>query len=200
MAAALVAMFIPTEGKAQQRTLSANLNYNIGIPTGNFKDFVSDASPRGFTADIVYGINDRISIGFGTGYQDFYQKYPRQVYKLSTGGDISAVVTNSLQVIPVLALAKFNLAPGKAIQPYIGVGVGGNLVMYNQYLGEFSNSDNAFRFAARPEAGFFIPFKKGMESAGINISGAYNYMPYKNGGLENLNHWGMGLGIRIPVK
>lgn len=196
----ILAIIIPIRGSAQNE-LSLNLNYSIGIPAGSFHDYISDVSYRGWTANLLYAVNNKLSVGFGTGFQDFYQKNPRQVYKLNDGGDISAVVTNSVQAIPVLAIAKYNLVAGTSIQPYVGIGAGGNLVMYRQYLGEFSNSRNKFLFAVRPEAGVFVPFNKGNpSSAGININGAFNYMPYNYDGLDNINNWGVGIGVRFPLR
>jgi outer membrane protein W len=147
----------------------------------------------------MYNITDKISIGVGTGFQDFYQKYPRDVYKLSEGGEVSAVLTNSIQTIPILAQFQYRLLPGKMVQPYVGVGVGGNMVVFDQYLGEFENSKSDFKFAARPEAGLYIPFRKD-GPAGIHIFGAYNYMPYKENGIDDLSNWGAGVGVKVPLR
>src|SRR5689334_13666469 len=80
--------------QAQQGVTRVSIGYAAGFPTSSFKDFISDASFRGMDLRVLHGINDRLSVGFGTGFQDFYQKYPRQVYKLSDGSDVSAVVSN----------------------------------------------------------------------------------------------------------
>jgi opacity protein-like surface antigen len=196
-----VALFAPLSGKAQAERLTINVNYNVAMPLGSFHDdFVSKTSFSGWTANILYAVSNKVSVGFGTGYQDFYQKYPRQVYKLNDGSDISAVMSNSIQTLPLLLLAQYNLLPGKGIQPYVGVGAGGNLVMYKQYLGEFASSSSKFKLAVRPEAGVFIPFKKdNLSAAGIQVNGSYNYMPYNSDGLDNLNNWGVGVGVRFPL-
>jgi opacity protein-like surface antigen len=195
----LVLSSIPSGASAQERELQLDLNYSIGIPSGSFKtDAVDKTSFRGWTANLLYNINDHISVGLGTGFQDFYQKYPRAVYKLD-GGEVSAVLTNSIQTIPVLAEFQYRFLPGKTIQPYVGVGVGGNLIEYDQYLGEFENSRSDFKFAARPEAGVFIPFRK-EGPAGIHVFGAYNYMPYNTNGIDNLSNWGAGVGVKFPLR
>lgn len=192
--------FIPNAIRAQERELQLDLNYAVGIPSGSFKtDAVDKASFRGWTANLMYNITDKISVGLGTGFQDFYQKYPRAVYKLAEGGEVSAVLTNSIQTIPILAQFQYRFMPGKLVQPYVGVGVGGNMIAFDQYLGEFDNSKSSFKFAARPEAGLFIPFRK-EGPAGIHVFGAYNYMPYKEDGVENLNNWGVGLGAKFPLR
>lgn len=191
---------IPVTVKAQERTLQLDINYSVNIPSGSFKtDAVEKTSFRGWTANLMYNITDKISVGLGTGFQDFYQKYPRAVYKLNEGGEVSAVLTNSIQTIPVLAQVQYRFMPGSMVQPYVGVGVGGNMVVYDQYLGEFDNSKSSFKFAARPMAGLFVPFRKD-GPAGINIFGAYNYMPYKSDGIENLNNWSTGIGIKFPLR
>jgi hypothetical protein len=190
----------PFNASAQERELQLDINYAIGIPGSSFKsDAVDKASFRGWTANLMYNITDKISIGVGTGFQDFYQKYPRDVYKLNEGGEVSAVLTNSIQTIPILAQFQYRLLPGKMVQPYVGVGVGGNMVVFDQYLGEFENSRSDFKFAARPEAGLYIPFRKD-GPAGIHIFGAYNYMPYKINGIDDLSNWGAGVGVKFPLR
>jgi opacity protein-like surface antigen len=180
--------------------LQLDINYAIGIPGGSFKsDAVDKTSFRGWTANLMYNITDKMSIGVGTGFQDFYQKYPRDVYKLNEGGEVSAVLTNSIQTIPILAQFQYRLLPGKMVQPYVGVGVGGNMVVFDQYLGEFENSKSDFKFAARPEVGLYVPFRKD-GPAGIHVFGAYNYMPYKENGIDNLNNWGAGVGVKFPIR
>lgn len=190
---------IPFNSKAQEKRLQLDLNYAIGIPGNSFKnDAIEKTSTRGWTANLLYNLTPNISVGVGSGFQDFYQKYPRAVYKLNEGGEISAVLTNSITTVPVLAQFQYRFLPGKTVQPYVGVGVGCNMIMYDQYLGEFDNSNSSFKFAARPEVGLFVPFRKD-GPAGIHLFGAYNYMPYKENGVDNLNNWGAGLGVKFPI-
>jgi opacity protein-like surface antigen len=183
---------------AQTGSLRLNVNFTVANPTGSFKDFIEESSWRGWTANLLYGVNEKISVGLGIGFHDFYQKYPRAVYKLQEGGDISAVLTNSLQTIPILASVQYNFLPEAAIQPYVGAGIGGNFIIYNQYVGEFANTSSNFGFAVRPEAGVYIPI--GKRDFGININGVYNYMPYKKNGMDNVSSWGVGAGVRFPLR
>jgi len=188
----------PFTTRAQERALQLDLNYSIGIPSGSFKtDAIDKMSPRGWTANLLYNVNNHLSIGLGSGFQDFYQKYPRAVYK-TDGGDVSAVLTNSIQTVPLLAEVQYRFLPGKTVQPYVGVGVGGNMIMYDQYLGEFDNSRSDFKFAARPEVGLFIPFRPNGPT-GIHLFGAYNYMPYKENGINDLSNWGAGIGVKFAL-
>src|SRR5688572_30688545 len=104
--------FLSLAANAQKGTLQMSLNYNYSIPSGGFKsDLVKNNSPHGGRGSVMYSFSDRLSAGLESGYQDYYQKYPRQVYKLSNSQEISAVLTNSIQTTPFLLKAKYFLVP-----------------------------------------------------------------------------------------
>jgi opacity protein-like surface antigen len=191
-------LLIGITSQAQEGSVRLNINYTVTSPSGSFKDYVEETSWRGWTANLLYGITDKFSIGGGFGFHDFYQKFPRAVYNLQEGGQISAVISNSLQAIPVLATVQYKFMPGAAIQPYVAAGIGGNFIIYNQFIGEFSNSNSSIGFALRPEAGVFIPI--GKRDFGINLNGIYNYMPYNKNGLDGINSWGVGAGVRFSLR
>lgn len=183
---------------AQQRTLKLDVKYSEGFAVGEYKTLMQDHSYRGWQANLLYGINDKISVGLGTGLQDFYNKEDRRIYN-SGEGQISAVLSHSIQTVPILLTGRYNFNTTGRIQPYAGLGVGGNMIMYSQYLGEFGDNQNSFGFAARPELGVFIPFRKNGES-GINLGANFNYMPYNKNDIKNLNHAAVFGGISIPLR
>lgn len=184
---------------AQKGKTSLSMEYNVGLPMGSFKNNVSNTSFRGFQASVLHGLSDKFSVGFGTGFQDFYQKDPRQLYKLSDGSDVSAVVTHSIQAIPLLVTGKYSFASGGAVQPYAALGVGGNMISYAELLGQFGGTQTKFGFAARPEAGVYIPFNKNGE-AGLTVGASYNIMPFSQDNFSNLNHVGLHAGVNIPLR
>lgn len=184
---------------AQKGKTSLSIEYNVGLPMGSFKNNVSNTSFRGFQAAVLHGLSDKFSIGFGTGFQDFYQKDPRQLYKLTDGSDVSAVVTHSIQTIPLLVTGKYSFISGGAVQPYAALGVGGNMISYAELLGQFGGTQTKFGFAARPEAGVYIPFNKNGE-AGLTVGASYNIMPFSQDNFSNLNFVGLHAGISIPIR
>lgn len=193
------ALIFSVAAVAQEGKATFNLNYSVNSPLGDFKNNVTGkTSFRGWNANILYGINNKISVGAQAGFNQFRERFPRQVYN-TKDGDISAVLTNSVHVIPVQAKIRYNLAPGALIQPYVGAGVGGNIVTFNQYLGEFGSGKSGFNFSASPEAGMLIPFTKSGTS-GVTIGAAYNYMPFTYGNIKSLNNWGLYAGITFPLE
>lgn len=184
---------------AQQGLTKVEVNYSAAFPTSSFKDLISDGSFRGIDLKILHNINDKIAVGLTTGFQDFYQKYPRAVYKLNDGSDVSALVSNSVQTVPLLATFHYNFSPQQRLQPFVGAGVGGDIVLYRQYLGEFGNSKNSFAFQAQPRVGLYFPFREG-GTTGLTLSGYYNIIPFKYNGTTNLNSFGVSLGISFPTR
>ena len=185
--------------KGQKGITKVEVNYSANFPTSSFKDLVSDPSFRGIDLKIMHNINNKMSVGLTTGFQDFYQKYPRAVYKLSDGSDVSAVVSNSVQMVPLLATFHYNFSPAQRLQPFAGIGVGGNMVLYRQFLGEFGDSKNKFAFQAQPKIGVYFPFREGGPT-GLTLSGYYNIIPFKYNGTTNLNSFGVSLGISFPTR
>jgi hypothetical protein len=184
---------------AQDNGLTLKINYGAGVPVGSFKDVIRNTSYRGFGAELMYHINKSVAAGLETGSQDFYQKYPRQLYKAGDGSDISAVLSNSIQAVPIMLKGQYNFLAGGAVQPYVALAAGGNIIRFNQYAGEFSNDGKTkFGFAARPEAGVYIPFGR-YKRAGFSLGAGYNFMPFNYAGIGNLNNISVRAGISFPL-
>src|ERR1700712_2496769 len=130
----VLCLFAITQIQAQGK-LQMTINYNTGMPVGSFKDVMGKNSFRGYTGAISYPINSSLRIGLGVGFNDYYEKLPRQIYDTKDGA-ISAVVTNSIQTTPILIKANYDLTKTGLVRPYVGVGAGGNMINYRQYLGE----------------------------------------------------------------
>ena len=193
----IVAVVFTFQVNAQQR-LNMELGYNINHPLGSFKDVVSKTSFRGFTGGITYDVTEQFGIGLGVSYSDFYEKYPRQVYQTQEGA-ISAVISNSIQVIPVVAKAKYHFGNAGTVRPYVAAGAGVNLLNYDQFYGEFNTSRTAIKPAVTGEAGIKIPLGYSKQS-GINIGAHYNYLPFNYDGIKNLNTVGAHVSVFFPLK
>jgi len=199
MVLALVLMGVATKGAMAQHALEFNFNYNINFPaSADFKALVDKPAFKGFTAGLAYPITDQLRAGLSFGYNDYYQKYPRQVYENGPGSEVSAVLSNSIQQMPLLATVDYTVLKKGVVRPYIGAGVGINFISFDQYLGEFDNPANFTKLAVRGEAGILIPLSI-YSSTALRIGGSYNYAPFKEYGFSNLNNWGVHAGISVPL-
>lgn len=198
----VIILFAGNQLHAQTSKLKLGINYTYGMPVGGFKsDLIDKASPRGFSADMLYSISPNIAIGGATGFQDYYQKYPRQVYDLDKNSQVSAVLTNSIQQVPLLVKASFTPAGlgSFPVQPYLTAAAGVNFINFDQYLGEFGSRDASTSFTARAGAGIIIPVASN-GSAGIKLGANYNYTPYTRNGYNGLDTWDLQAGLYFSVK
>ena len=179
------------------------LGYNISAPLGSFKnDYISNTSFRGGVGEISYTVNPKITVGLASGYQDYYQKYGRQVYHSQGNELVSAVISNSMQVVPVLLKGTFSPMGNStsAIRPYLSAGAGLNLINYKQYLGEFPTSDASGVFAAQAGLGVLVPFNKNNTETGFKLGGTFNYAAYNKNGISNLNSVGVNAGVVFNLR
>ncbi|MBA4166707.1 MAG: outer membrane beta-barrel protein [Chitinophagaceae bacterium] len=185
-------------GQAQVGEVSMRIGYNTGMPAGSFKDFMGKNSFRGYFGEVTYGISDQLRVGIGVQNNDYYQKFPRQVYE-TKDGTVSAVVTNSIQTTPLLLKANYELTKKSLVRPYVGLGAGFNLISFSQYMGQYNQSKSAFKPAVAAEAGVNIPFNKITRAAGISAGLHYDYLPFNYNGVKNLNNWGAHVGVFFPL-
>lgn len=195
----LVCWLAGTGTAMAQERMQLKLGLNSGMPVGSFKDYMGKNSFRGFHGEISYPVSSRLHVGLGVAHNDYYEKVPRAIYE-TKGGTISAVVSKSIQTTPLMAKASYDLTGEGWIRPYAGLGAGVNLISFNEYLGEFGDQQTAFKFALGADAGVNIPFNKTYRTSGINLGANFNYMPYNRSGLDNLNNWGVHLGVYFPLR
>jgi len=192
-------MGVQTAFSQVRSPLSVNVDYSIAQPFGSLKDYTDKTSFRGWRAGLQYQLNDQLSVGLRSGYQEFFQKLPRAVYDYK-GGSISAVQSRSLQVVPVLATINYQLTkPDAAVIPYVGLGLGAASFEYNKYWGEFTDRDHSWQFVASPEVGINIPFGKGSPLL-FNASVQYSYAPYKQQEITNYNVLQANVGLRLHIN
>jgi opacity protein-like surface antigen len=180
-----------------QNGLQMNIGYEMNFPSGSFRNYIKDPAFKGFTAGLAYPINDQLNLGLSVGYNDYYQKYSRQVYQQGKGSDISAVVSNSIQQIPIMISADYTLLRKGIIRPYIGAGGGMNLISFDQYLGEFDNPQSKVKPTVMGEVGFYVPLSKYAPTA-IKIGAGYQYAPFDKG--IRLDNWGIHAGLRFSLR
>ena len=194
----IIVIMISFTAGAQRVKLA--INYNAATPAGSsFRDYVSKTSLRGFQGSVLYSLNDHFRVGLQASYNDFYHKFGRQVYKTNDGADISTVLSNTMQIIPVLAKGEYSFTKNGKIRPYIGLGAGVNFINYDQYLGEFEYYKTFAKASFSGDLGVLVPFCNDSQY-GFRVSTSYNLTPFKEEGIENIETWNVQAGVVIPLK
>jgi len=183
-----------------QKEVQLSVNYNVAMPMGaDFKEYVSKTSFRGLQASLLYAINEKIAVGAQFSYNDFYQKYDRALYKTADGSDISTVLSNTLQTIPLLAKGTYTFSNTGLFRPYVGLGAGVNLINYDQYFGEFKYSQQFAKPTFSADAGVLVPVSKD-QRYGVRLSTAYNFTPFNKEGIAHLSTWNVQAGFFLPLR
>jgi len=181
-----------------QNRVQMSLDYKVDIPTGDFRKDVSNTAGRGFDAAVLYAVTGRLQVGGQIGFNDFYQKFPRSVFEDGQGNTISAVTTNSVQQIPVQATVRYILADRAFVHPYVTAGAGLNIILYDQYLGEFSGQENKTRPAVHAGAGVYIPLSRNSPLS-LDLGAWYQYAPFDPAGVKDVSTVALHAGILFPL-
>jgi outer membrane protein W len=171
-------------------TLSAQniwtVNYTVGIPLGEMKDYISEISWRGFSVNGNTYITDKVTIGGTMQWHAFYEKYPRNTYELQDGA-ITSTVWAKMYAMPLLLNAQYNFKPEGTIRPYVGLGLGPYYIQQETQVGIFTDNRNNWRFGLAPEIGLYYPF--GLSDLALHVRVAYNQVFY------NVDPIGSNLGF-----
>lgn len=178
--------------------LSLDLNYGISLPLGDLHSYIDKTSFNGWNARLMYHFNPRLAAGLAFGFYDFYQKLPRALYE-DKNTTISAVQSRTLQYVPIQPTFLYTPQGGQGgIQPYAGLGIGGALVSYNKYWGEFADSKDRFAFSLSPLAGIMVPLSK-TSPVKLNVGVKYNYTPFSYNEIHNLSSVEADVGISLHL-
>lgn len=201
MIAIFAAGFISVSAYAQHK-LKMEIGYNISAPLGSFKsNYISNTSFRGLTGEISFAVNSKFSVGLHTGYQSYSQKYGREQYKTGINETTSAVVTNTMEVLPLIVRGTY--FPGgvsSPVQPYVSAGAGVNLVNYSQYFGQFADNQASIPIAAQAGAGILISFGNKFNQSGFKLGATYNFSAYNKNNVSNLSSVGAHAGVVFALR
>jgi len=154
-----------------------NVNYNLSWGVGDFKDFISKTSYRGFSLDARWFVSDRIAVGTMFGWNGFYEKYPMRTYEFD-GGTVTGIIQNTYYNFTMSVSAYYYPMPEAIIKPYIGLNVGPEYQTVDVQIGRIYSEEKNWQFYVAPEFGTFIQFGPDSD-VGANLAIRYNYINYK---------------------
>ena len=198
-----IIIFSGIKAWSQPDRLHLAIQYSYALPQASLKkDVTEKASGRGAMMDLQYKINPLYSIGLGFGWQDYFEKFPRKLYQTGDNELTSGVLTNSVQIIPIMLKGRFYPLGNEQksiVQPYLSAGAGFSLINFEQYLGQFGASGNKLGFSWQGGAGADMRFSK-TSRAGFTLGAHYINTPYKEFGFGNFNSINILAGIYIPME
>ncbi|MCA6079049.1 OmpW family protein [Fulvivirga sedimenti] len=180
--------FVVSFGASAQNM--STIMYNVAIPMGDLKDYISPVSARGVSYDYQFFMTDNFALGGGIGWQVFYEDIG---FFESTDGTatISGYQYRYLNSYPAHITGTYFLDNGGTLIPYAGLGIG---VIHNRRetdFGIFAIQDNAWHFSFRPEVGlmFDVNYRFAMKVNTRYVQG------FNTKDLNGQNYLALGLGF-----
>jgi opacity protein-like surface antigen len=171
-----------------------SVSYDMGVPLGDFSDFIAKASFRGFSINGNYFVTDNITVGGTFHWSGYHEHIPRSTYQ-PEDGSVTGEVWKNMYFVPLLINARYILGAAGQVQPYGGIGMGPCYVEQSTQVGSYADSPRNWKFGLAPEAGVFIPF--GGRDMGLNLKATYNAVFYNIGDISTLSYLQFSVGFGI---
>lgn len=168
-----------------------SLQWNVGMPTGDMKDFTSKTSFSGINLDFKHCYKNGIILGGRTGWQYFSEDMGLKNIKEGTTSSYTEQI-NKINIFPILATADY-MYMNDILIPYIGLGIGGYIINTSTYENNVKqSSDGSFNFGLSPEIGLTMPFI--ISNLGMNVNTKYNYA-FGAGSSSGLGWFEFNIGL-----
>lgn len=164
------------------------LNYQVNVPTGSTKDFISNTSFEGVNFNWAYFVTDNIAVGVDLSYNNYHKNIGKQIYRPNENLAINAAQYRYTQTFPIKAQVKYFFSQGSYLKGYAGLGLGALSAGQHILVQDLDSWNNNWGFLVAPEVGVLIPF--GADSPfGANITAGYNFSTNKStmGNIEMNN-------------
>jgi hypothetical protein len=179
---------------AQPKYFYVSLDYNV--PMSN-KDWISKGSAQGLRLGYRTFITDRISAGLDLGSASVNEYKPTRTIETESGA-ITTDYFNYIYSYSAVISGQYNflVGDGDLVFPYAGVGLGANYNEYMQYYNIYNDSEKAFGFLVRPEAGILVRFGT-RRSMGAMAAVHYDFSTNKSPefGYKNFSTVGFQVGL-----
>ena len=149
-----LALLISNGAQAQQWFWG--MSYGMTVPTSETKDFTSGTSWRNWGVDVLARVRPNTALGVSFGWNVF-DEITTTVSSLDNV-DVGGTQFRWINSFPMLVTARQFMGPPGGIRPFVGVGVGTQLVKQRVDVGQWRFSDDTWHFAVAPEIGVVFPF------------------------------------------
>ncbi len=184
----LIVLIMCTSANLQaQKKQYYNIGWGIGVPIGDFADYISSTSLRGgyFSGNVF--VTDAVSVGFKFGYNSYHENAPRQTHQMGNGTAITAATYNYSVQAPLQVGGYYHFNTSGQFEPYIGLGLGINYITEETLIQDFDFYDDQWAFLLNPEIGIRYQFKN--SPVGITARAGYtcNFNSFTLWGIEYKN-------------
>jgi len=167
------------------------ITYTVGIPSGDFGDWISETSWYGFEIGSRVFQNDNLSYGFATGWSLFSEKSTS--LEQVEAGAVWGTSIREVRIFPLLVNAHYYFGRESKARPYVGLNTGVYFISQDTTLGAHYGGDRNALFGLAPEIGVIIP----RGNAGIMLNVKYTYA-FEGGANMPFSWFAVNLGFTFP--
>ena len=183
--------------------MMSGLSYNMGMTTGDTRDFVQDYSWRGFGFEVRSFRGDNFSVGGSFSWNIFDEKTGELIQLQKARGAVSGTQIRYINSFPLMLNAHYYFGdPSSRVQPYVGLNVGTYYITQRLEIGVLALEENNWHFGLAPEIGLMFPTYSGSI---FFINARYNYA-FKAGQTVGGNegsdwqYWGFNVGVAFSYN
>lgn len=179
-----------------------SINYQINVPMGSSKDFISNASFEGVNFNWAYFLTDNVAVGMDLSYNNYHKNIGKEIYRPNENMAINAAQYRYTQVFPLKAQVKYFFNPYSLVKGYAGLGIGALSAGQHIVVQDLDSWDNNWGFLVAPEVGVLIPFGEN-SPFGANITAGYNFSTNKssicNTSSNNRQSFYFNVGMYVAI-
>ena len=172
-----ISLITVLKSSAQVVDYYSTVNYAVGIPLGDTREFISNTSFRGFNFEFGRFFTEEISVGFLFAWSVFNESFPRDTYELE---DITLTGTlyRYINAFPLMAVGRYHFNPESKFRPYLGLASGAYVINKVSDFGVHRFENKNWHFGLAPDVGLIYELS---QEAFLNLGSRYNYA-FKSGG------------------
>ena len=176
------------------------LNLDVNTPLSS-KEYINTTSARGARIGyrVFFGRGRRVSAGVDLNWAQYDEYKPKETFETENG----AITTDYFNYIYQYGLTAsgqyyFPLGEKDRFFPYVGLGLGANHNEYRVYYNIYADTDKAFGFLARPEAGILVRIGD-RRKLGAMAAIHYDYSTNSSDDLNYSNFSAIGFQLGIMI-
>ena len=188
---AISAVFFSNTVSAQIET-HWEVEWDISMPTGAFKDFIDETSIRGIEFGGTYHFETGVTAGGSVGYGAFFRKTDKLTIEYNNN-TITAIHFRDVYSYSFLAEGGYAYQSDFPVTPYARIGIGAYYTELTTQIGLLYWKDESWNFGLRPEVGAMIAVPN--SGLGFIVNAKYNAVINYTENLDNLNYFTFGVGL-----
>jgi len=192
----LTAMFVLlAAANAFGQTKITAIHYDMSIPEGDTKNFVSDSSWLGFGFDGRWFVSPDVpaTLGISLGWHVFDEETSEMM--VFSEGALTGKQHRYINSFPLMVTGHYYFGDKDRMWIFAGLGVGTYAVIQRFEIGVFAFEETTWHFGMYPELGVQIP----LQEADLFVSGRYNFAFKAGDSLDGQGkewpYWGINVGL-----